>query len=97
MNIITRTGFFITNAETRVITIERIQTMVVMILFLLNMLFNCFNGPHKKNDLHGLIGSRSLPRKTEDSTERVGDCEPSDVACDQGEQKPEGKNTDDKA
>lgn len=47
----TRSGFLITIAETKVITIDKMQTIVTMIRLRMNMRFSWFKGPDKKNDL----------------------------------------------
>jgi hypothetical protein len=75
MKMMTSIGFLITIAETRVITIERRNTMVVMILFLLNILFSYLIGPHRKNDMQYLENCQSLPTKAQEGAEGIRDGE----------------------
>ena len=59
----TRNAFFMTIAEIRVIAIDNKQTIVTIILFLLNMRLICFSGPHRKNDLNSLGYVDAYPPK----------------------------------
>ncbi len=47
----TRIGFFRDKADIRVIKIDIRKIIVVKTRVLLNMLFNCFSGPHRKKEL----------------------------------------------
>ena len=75
-----------TIAEIRVIAIDNKQTIVTMILFLLNMRLICFNGPHRKNDLINLRSFNNLPSEAKHSPKGVENRESAHVSSNNREE-----------